>query len=399
MKHQWRRALGRMKDRSSIIMSSLTLKTRHRHCGLEGCIIKATSHNDSCMDYKSVERVFAYVKTSPSHLIIFLWALTRRIERTRNWVVALKSLILFHGVLSSKAPGTRKIGRLPFNLSCFEDGYVTLSDRLAFDLFVQAYFVFVDLKSVTLSAELNDDMVVQMMEEEKEGVKRELVRVQRWQKLMGVSLNVKPCGVIRDKVLVIEAMDCMIIEVLELYSKINQEIDEVLERIYKNKVEKCEVLMVIDVLHKANKQGDDLCDYFEFCRKVGLIRAPVCVEIKRFSKDDFLGLEKIINGNEMCMSMSQIDYEEEKEDDKYEIGLKTVITDKWEVFDEEFKEVADGGGRELMVVEEKEDPFASYCSSLSLSSGLTQANHLNPFLDYYADRPFQQEQVQMLSLI
>ena len=384
-------------------MSSLTLKTRHRHSGLEGCIIKATSHNDSCMDYKSVERVFAYVKTSPSQLIIFLWALTRRIERTRNWVVALKSLILFHGVLSSKAPGTRKIGRLPFNLSCFEDGYVTVSDRLAFDLFVQAYFVFVDLKSVTLLAELNDDMVVQM-EEEKEGVKRELVRVQRWQKLMGVSLNVKPCGVIRDKVLVIEAMDCMIIEVLELYSKINQEIDEVLDRIYKNKVGKGEVLMVIDVLHKANKQGDDLCDYFEFCRKVGLIRAPVCVEIQRFSKDDFLRLEKIMNGNEVCTSMSQIDYEKERKDVEYnKTSLKTVITDKWKVFDEDFKEVEDGGGGVHMVVEEKEDPFAPYCSSLNLSlsssSGLPQANHLNPFIDYYADRPFQQEQVQMLSLI
>ncbi|XP_021764097.1 putative clathrin assembly protein At1g25240 [Chenopodium quinoa] len=379
-------------------MASLSRKTRHRHPDLEAALIRATSHDDSCVDYKNAQRVFMWVRTSPSHLIILLWALTRRLERTHDWIVALKSLILLHGVLCTKAPGTRKIGRLPFDLSGFQDGYIRDGPhRGACSSFVQAYFLFSDLKSVTLSAELQDEMALPVIVEEKDGIRMQLERVKRWQDLLEAVLHVRPYGSIRmtDEVVVLEAMDCMVIEVFELYSKICDGIAKALVKIYSNRMEKVEASMALDVVHRANKQGQDLSDYFEFCQIIGVLHATECPQIQQILEDDLLELEKIINGNGVSPSAAmsgKADHEEKgsynqenpgtgtrtivlvserKDIDQMERdkpSLKTVITDKWEVFDEDISQAKNGGGA-LM------DPFAA-------SSNVPQATQSNPFIDY-----------------
>lgn len=395
MKQLWKRASGIIKDRNSILMASLKRKTRHRHPDLEAAVIRATSHDDSCLDYKNAQRLFMWVKTSPSYLIMFLWALTHRLERTRDWVVALKSLILLHGVLCTNAPGTRKIGRLPFDLSGFQDRYIrNRPQRRACSAFVQAYFAFSDLKSVTLSAELQDEMALPIMVEKKDGIRLLLERVKRWQALLEALLHVRPYGGIRmtNHVVVLEAMDCMIIEVFELYSKICDGIAKALVKIYTNRVGKVEASMALDVLQKANKQGDDLSDYFEFCQIIGLLHATECPPIQHMLEDDLLELEKIIRGDEVLPSAAisgKTDYEEgtnncqntstgaivvvnEREDidhtGRNKPSLQTVITDKWEVFDEDISQVKNGGGSFV-------DPFAA-------STNVPPAIHFNPFIDY-----------------
>ncbi|XP_021857225.1 putative clathrin assembly protein At1g25240 [Spinacia oleracea] len=404
MKQLWRRASGKIKDRNSILMTSLTRKTKHRHPDLEAAVIRATSHDDSCVDYKNAQRVFMWVRTSPSHLVIFLWTLTRRLERTQDWIVALKSLILLHGVLCTKAPGTRKIGRLPFDLSGFQDGYIRDGPlRGACTSFVHAYFVFSDLKSVTLSAELHDEMELPIIVEEKDKIRMHLERVKRWQNLLETVLHVRPYGGIRmtDQVVVLEAMDCMVIEVYELYSKICDGIAKALLKIYSNRLGKAEASIALDVVHKANKQAQDLSDYFEFCQIIGVLRGTECPQIQHILEDDLLELEKIINGNGVSQSAAimsdKADYKEEgtsnhntesivavserkdivNDMERKKPHLKTIITDKWEVFDEDISQAktggggGGGGGGGALV-----DPFAA-------SSNVPPPKiHFNPFIDY-----------------
>lgn len=95
----------------------------HRKDGLrqQAAVMKAPSHDDAAADYRSVRRVFAWLRASQPALKAVLWALTRRMEKTRFWVVAIKGLMLTHGLFCLEMPALADVGSLPFDLSRFHD--------------------------------------------------------------------------------------------------------------------------------------------------------------------------------------------------------------------------------------------------------------------------------------
>lgn len=148
----WKRASGVLKDRNSILAASLAHWTPHRHPGVESSVIKATSHDDLSVDYEAARVVFRLIDTSFLCRQAFLWALSHRMERTHSWAVALKGVILMHGALGCSTTAVRTIGRLPFDLSDFSDGHGKTEKMVGFNVFVRAYFAFVDQKSAIMFA-------------------------------------------------------------------------------------------------------------------------------------------------------------------------------------------------------------------------------------------------------
>ncbi|KAG6757585.1 hypothetical protein POTOM_037903 [Populus tomentosa] len=60
---------------------------------LEAAIVNATSHDESYVDYRNAQRVFALIRDSPVSLKPLIWPLA-----SRSWVVAIKGLMLMPGV-------------------------------------------------------------------------------------------------------------------------------------------------------------------------------------------------------------------------------------------------------------------------------------------------------------
>ncbi|RVX19494.1 putative clathrin assembly protein [Vitis vinifera] len=119
----WRRASGALKDKNSMLIASLSSRNAPWNPRFEVTIIKATSHDESKVDYENIKRVFAWLHASPAYLKPLLSALSTRLQKTCSWVVALKGLVLMHGVLRCNIPAVQNIGRLPFDLSNFRDSY------------------------------------------------------------------------------------------------------------------------------------------------------------------------------------------------------------------------------------------------------------------------------------
>ncbi|GJS45050.1 putative clathrin assembly protein [Tanacetum coccineum] len=107
----WKRASGALKDHKSILRASLTSRSGLQNTNIETTVIKATTHDESRVDYHSIQRVFAWVKISDDSLHHVLWVLFRRMKKTGNWLVTLKGLMLLHGVFCSKVPRIKEIGR------------------------------------------------------------------------------------------------------------------------------------------------------------------------------------------------------------------------------------------------------------------------------------------------
>ncbi|GMH23292.1 hypothetical protein Nepgr_025135 [Nepenthes gracilis] len=356
---QWRRASGVLKDTNSLWTAALLRRSKYIHPDLETAVIKATSHDERVVDHKSTQLVFAWIRTSVVHLLPFMRTLSRRMKRTCSSIVAMKGLILLHGVLCTKIPAVRKIGRLPFDLSDFSDGYSDPSKRWSFNAFVRAYFAFLDQKSVLLSRDFHDE-TVKLKEDfddhrkiklEEEPIAQKLAELQILQTMLDRLLDVRPRGRGMNEVVVLEVMDCVIIEVFDVYSKICDGIADVLIRIY-GAAGTVEAAIALEVLQRATRQGDELANYFEICREIGLLNASQCPKLERIPRDDIRELQRIINGVSAGKSTHCSDAVEEdkaifvvgeqrivegEEAHKPLPSLTTTTTHKWEVFDDDLK--------------------------------------------------------------
>ncbi|KAF8389660.1 hypothetical protein HHK36_024179 [Tetracentron sinense] len=357
----WRRASGVLKDKNSIWVAKLSRRTAFRNRHLETAIIKATSHDESFVDYKNSQRVFTWVRTSPAYFRPLIWILSTRMEKTRSWVVALKGLILMHGVFCCKIPAARMIKRLPFDLSNFNDGHSKPVKTWGFSSFVRAYFAFLDHRCAFLSGDSSEE---QEENKESSSMVQVLVKLQQLQSLLDILLQIRPNADGMIVVLILEAMDCVIIEIFDVYRRICNGVARVLVGIYA--AGKVEAAMALCVLKKAASQGEELSSYFEFCRDIGVLNASEFPKIEQIPEDDIRDLERIIHGVSDKWNMGIFDTGsiDEQEDSK------TIITENWEVFDDQLQVNGEGGGN---------------------FSDVQKGNHTDPFDDSVDVPPLEHE--------
>ncbi|KAI6680197.1 hypothetical protein NL676_034078 [Syzygium grande] len=141
-----RKALGAVKDQTSIGLAKVTSNMAPE---LEVAIVKATSHDDDPTDEKYVRRILNLTSYSRGYVHACVSALSRRLSKTRDYIVALKSLTLIHRLLNDGDPifheeimyATRRGARL-LNLSDFRDE--AHSNSWDHSAFVRTYGMYLD---------------------------------------------------------------------------------------------------------------------------------------------------------------------------------------------------------------------------------------------------------------
>ncbi|KAL1338848.1 hypothetical protein HN51_033424 [Arachis hypogaea] len=340
----WKRAAGALKDNYSILVAKFS---PHGHPDLERVVIKATSHNEQCMDYKSIQRVFQWLRSSPLYLKPLLYTLSTRMEKTHSWVVAIKGLMLIHGVFCFDLPTVQMLRRLPFDMTHFSDGHLNPEKAWGYNAFIRAYYSYLDLKSSYVCAQAARKRKPGKKTEET--LAEELQNLEKLQGLIDAILHVKPRNPSMHVVLVLEAMDCVIDEVLEVYDSYCKGMERVILKIFDmgGTVEAGTALRIIE---KGEMQGDKLALYFEFCREIGVLNISDSPKILRVAEKDVKELKGIIDGvNEKKKKDKNMDEEDEDDDVVKKMNeemaivvrendflmKKTVITDQWEVFDDD----------------------------------------------------------------
>lgn len=329
----WKRASGALKDRKTLFSIGFSRKTSFRNPDLDSAIIHATSHDDSSVDYHNAHRVYKWIRSSPANLKPLVHALSSRVNRTRSWIVALKALMLVHGVLCCKVTSLQEIRRLPFDLSDFSDGHSRPSKTWGFNAFIRAYFSFLDQYSFFLS----DQIRRRHKKPQLDSVNQELERIQKLQSLLHMLLQIRPMADNMKKTLILEAMDCVVIEIFDIYGRICSAIAKLLIKIHPA-AGKAEAVIALKVVKKATSQGEDLALYFEFCKEFGVSNAHEIPKFVRIPEEDIKAIEKVINGVKVEEETKK---EEQVEEEKSIIlverpELQTIITDKWEIFEDDF---------------------------------------------------------------
>ncbi|CAA2995613.1 clathrin assembly At1g25240 [Olea europaea subsp. europaea] len=335
----WKRASGVLKDQNSIFLATLTKRSPLRNPDVEAAVIKATSHDEFSIDLKNSDGIYKWIRLSSSHLKPLVWSISNRMYRTRYWVVALKGLMLMHGVINCKASSVPKIGRLPFDLSNFKDGHDKPGKNWSHNAFVRAYYRFLDQKSIFVFQTYNGEGTGMRGRDAHHVfvIMHELVLLQKLQSLLDLLMQIKPLSKAAMVPLVLEAMDRIIVEIFDVYGNICRGIAMVLMNIYSSG--KVEATMALKIVQKAMIQGDQLTSYFEFCHDIGVVNSSELPCIERVPEEGIQELQQIIKGFPEKSGDDGLLLNRQEENAIVVMDsrndFKTIITDNWEKFDEE----------------------------------------------------------------
>ncbi|KAJ6915167.1 hypothetical protein NC651_017220 [Populus alba x Populus x berolinensis] len=120
-----RKAIGTVKDQTSISIAKVASNMAPE---LEVAIVKATSHDDEPPNQKYIQEILSLTSSSRGYVNACVSLVSRRLGKTRDWIVALKALMVIHRLLNEGDPvfqeeilyATRKGTRL-LNMSDFRD--------------------------------------------------------------------------------------------------------------------------------------------------------------------------------------------------------------------------------------------------------------------------------------
>ncbi|GMJ04520.1 hypothetical protein like AT1G25240 [Hibiscus trionum] len=329
----WKRGAAAIKDKKSLAVAYLSTRRSHGDLDFEAAVIKATNHDEHNVGKRNARLVFCWIRASPDNMYPFVRALSKRMEKTRSWVVAIKGLMLMHDLGHCKLPAVKKMGRLPFDLSSFTDGHSRLSKTWGFNAFIRQYFAFLDQRGVIWRDEENKTA------EDSPLMVQQLSKLRKWQFLLGMLLEIRPRADNMKVPLILEAMDCVVIEIFDVHSRICSEIAKVLLEVH-SVVGKLEASKALEILRMATMQDEELSRYFEFCKEYGVLKANEFIAVTGIPEEDVKQLERIVNGasdktykDQMALVVREennviVEHGETME------SLKTRITDKWEVFHE-----------------------------------------------------------------
>ncbi|XP_047094975.1 putative clathrin assembly protein At4g02650 [Lolium rigidum] len=145
-----RKALGAVKDQTSIGLAKVGSGSGAASTELEVAIVKATKHGESFpADERHIREILALTRYSRAYVGACVASLSRRLGRTRSWDVALKTLVIVHRLLADGEPAfeqelfyaTRRGTRM-LNMSDFCGR--ARADAWDFSAFVRTYAAYLD---------------------------------------------------------------------------------------------------------------------------------------------------------------------------------------------------------------------------------------------------------------
>ncbi|CAL9138509.1 unnamed protein product [Musa acuminata var. zebrina] len=307
-----RQAIGAIKDQTSIGIA----KFSKRSANLEVAVLKVTSHDEVPIEERHLTEVLLLSASCPSSAATCVRILSRRISRTSNWVVALKTLVLVFRLLRSgrsqfihealAAPqGSRRRRRL-LDLSSFRDHSAT-SSPWDYTAFVRTFAVYLDarlhsallgklsnlrsrrpLTAANLFANIKTPLILE--------------HIEHWQRLLDRAIGTRPTGPAKANRLIQIALYVVVCETFSLYHDISHGLSRLLDNFFHLQPESR--LKTFQACMKARKQFEELESFHDFCRKIGVGRMSEYPRVQQISATLLGALEEFLKNRPSSLATS-----------------------------------------------------------------------------------------------
>ncbi|ERN07102.1 hypothetical protein AMTRI_Chr12g240090 [Amborella trichopoda] len=273
-----RRYLGALKDSTTVGLAMVNSDYKD----LDVAIVKATNHVEQLAKEKHIQIIFSATSVARprADVAYCIHALARRLVKTHNWAVALKTLIVIHRALREVDPTFREelinYGRSRghmLNLSHFKDD----SSPNAWD-----YSAWVRMYALYLEERLECFRVLKYDVETERSRTRELdtpdllEQLPALQQLLHRLLACQPEGAAVYNYVIQYALSMVAGESIKLYNAINDGTLNLVDKFFE--MQRHDALRALEIYRKAGIQAERLSELYEVCKGLDLGRG------QKFSK-------------------------------------------------------------------------------------------------------------------
>ncbi|KAL6609558.1 hypothetical protein ACP70R_039527 [Stipagrostis hirtigluma subsp. patula] len=279
----WRKAYGAIKDTTTVSIANLNSDFKD----LDVAIVKATNHVECPPKERHLRKIVAATSIARprADVAYCIHALARRLAKTRNWIVALKTLVVIHRLLREGDPTFREEllnftqrGRV-LQLSNFKDD----SSPIAWDCsaWVRTYGLFLEERLECFRV-LKYDVEAERLSKQGQGPEKGhsrtreldsqdlLEQLPALQQLLYRLVGCRPEGAANNNYLVQYALALVLKESFKIYCAINDGIINLVDKFFE--MPRHEALKALEIYRRAGQQAGSLSDFYENCRGLELAR-------------------------------------------------------------------------------------------------------------------------------
>lgn len=293
-----RKAIGAVKDQTSIGLAKVGSSASISD--LDVAIVKATSHEEYPPDERYVREILNLTSYSRCFVSGCVSTIARRLSRTKNWVVALKTLMLIQRLLAEGDSAfqheiffaTRRGTRL-LNMSDFRDTSAP-SNSWDYSAFVRTYALYLDEQLELIMhnrrghhSTYDDDAQhdhAHHLEAPLSQLSNDRVfsKINHLIQLLQRFLACRPTGAAKENRIVSVALYPIVKESFQLCYDITEMLAILIERFME--MELPEMMKVHHIFCRVSKQYDEVEEFYGWCKLVGIARSSECPELEKISQ-------------------------------------------------------------------------------------------------------------------